>query len=394
MPLPKFPCAATIMIAITTNKLTITYKSTKVIDMTRGVRGQGRKGMKGSAEPVSADRIAIDVHTHMFTPGWIDQVRRHGAPDVVMVPTSPRETIEYRGAPIIRLAPEMTDFDMRIASMDGAGIDLAIISLTAPNVYWGDRAVSRDVAQQVNDEFAGAQARYPDRIRWMASLPWQYPDDAVVEAARAKAKGAAGICMLTNIAGRPLTDPAFEPVWAAIEAAALPVFIHPTTPYVDGMGLEGYGLQNSIGFTTDTSLCFARLILDGFLDRFPKLELIACHGGGALPYLAARFDQLWAKTGSVRRIERKPSTYLRRLWFDAIVYDQRTLRFLVDQVGADRVLYGSDYPFMIADPIGVRRRVDALPAAERDAILRENARRLFRLDAGAGATRNLETQTV
>ena len=337
---------------------------------------------KGSAA-LPIDRIAIDVHTHMFTSGWIEQARRHGEPDVRFLPTSPRETIEYRGAPIIRLAPEMTDFDLRIANMDAAGIDIAVISLTAPNVYWGDRIASRDVSQQVNDDFAAAQSSYPGRIRWMASLPWQFPQEAVAELRRAKANGAVGVCMLTNILGTPLTDPAFEPVWAEIEAARMPVFIHPTTPYVDGLGLAEYGLQNSIGFTTDTSLCFARMILDGFLDRFPALDLIACHGGGALPYLIARFDQLWRKTGGVRRIEREPSSYLRRLWFDAIVYDQATLRFLIDQVGADNLLYGSDYPFMIADPVGVRQRVDALPGAQRDAILRGNALRLFGLDAPA-----------
>jgi aminocarboxymuconate-semialdehyde decarboxylase len=109
------------------------------------------------------------------------------------------------------------------------------------------------------------------------------------------------------------------------------------------------------------------------------LQLIACHGGGAFPYLAARFDIMWERTVSARKNQAPPSTYLNRLWYDSIVYDQQTLDFLVERVGADRVLYGSDYPFSIGDMKGVLARVDALPAAQRDAIRSANAERLFDL---------------
>jgi aminocarboxymuconate-semialdehyde decarboxylase len=159
----------------------------------------------------------------------------------------------------------------------------------------------------------------------------------------------------------------------------LPVFVHPTTPFTDGMGLADFGLGNTIGFTSDTSLCFARLILEGVLDDLPDLQLVACHGGGAFPYLAARFDVMWERTQSARKNQAPPSTYLDRLWYDSIVYDQATLDFLVARVGHDRVLYGSDYPFSIGDMKGVLARVDKLPAEQRDAIRSGNAERLFDL---------------
>ncbi|MET0291283.1 MAG: amidohydrolase family protein, partial [Steroidobacteraceae bacterium] len=136
---------------------------------------------------------------------------------------------------------------------------------------------------------------------------------------------------------------------------------------------------NTIGFTTDSSLFMARMILDGVLDELPELQLIACHGGGAFPYLATRFDVMWERTTTARKNKAPPSSYLRRFWYDAIVYDQQTLAFLVERAGVDRVLYGSDYPFTIGDMKGMLGRVDALPAAQRDAIRSGNAHKLFDL---------------
>jgi aminocarboxymuconate-semialdehyde decarboxylase len=320
----------------------------------------------------------IDVHTHMFSRGWMQAVKAAGDPGFRLGEGQSEGALIYRGNSIGRISPAMLDFDMRIKAMDEAGVDIALISLTAPNVYWGTRQQSAAAARTINDDFAAAEKKYDGRIRWMASLPWQNADDAITELRRAKTRGAIGVCTLTNILGTALTEPQYRPIWREIEAMNLPVFIHPTSPYTDGMGLADYGLFNSIGFTSDSSLCFARMILDGFLDELPKLNLIACHGGGAFPYLVSRFDILWKRANSAK-IKAAPSSYMRRIHFDAIVYDQKTLNFLVEQVGYDRVLYGSDYPFLIADMSGVLGRVDALPAEQRDAIRSGNALRIFDL---------------
>lgn len=343
--------------------------------------------MAGSAEIRTAEpapRRVVDVHTHNFSPRFIELLREHPDAHTRLLRTSPHETISYRGSPFVRLSPAMTDVSARIAAMDAAGVDVAILSLTAPNVYWGDRETSIAAARIANDDFAATAAAHPHRIRWMASLPWQHPEAARAELERALALGAVGVCMLTNIVGAPLDDERFGSVWSAIQDAAAPVFIHPTVPFVDvaAWNVDSYGLGNSVGFTSDTTLAFARLILSGFMDRFPSLELIACHGGGSLPYLIARMDQIWRHSGSPNRstIAQAPSTYLRRFWYDAIVYDAETLRFLVQRVGADRVLYGSDYPFSIQDMQGVKDRVESLPEEQRTPILGGNAAQLFRLD--------------
>ncbi len=323
----------------------------------------------------------IDVHTHMYTPRWVEALEASGDPDTIVLPAaSPGgdESIQYRGVVYARLYAAMFDWDARIAAMDEAGVDMALVSLTAPNVYWGAGEQSAEAARIVNEDFAEAQARRPDRIRWFASLPWDHADLAVPEVERAKAAGAVGICTLTNIKGRALIDDRYKPVWEAIEAAGMPVFIHPTTPYVDGFGLERYGMANTIGFTTDTATCFGKMLLSGFFERFPAIKPIACHGGGTLPYLMQRFDRMWEISAS-RDSEVPPSAHLRRIYFDAILYDRPTLEFLIEVVGADRVLYGSDYPFRLGDMAGIRALVDALPAEQRDAVRGGNAQALFGL---------------
>jgi aminocarboxymuconate-semialdehyde decarboxylase len=358
------------------------------IDRRELLLGAGAAGMMaavGAAKAQGAERTpsktkVFDVHTHMFSRGWMDAVRAAKDPNFQLGEGANDGALIYRGNSIGRIVPAMIDFDIRIKAMDEAKVDVALISLTAPNVYWGTRAQSAAAARTINDDFAAAQKKYDGRIRWFASLPFDNADDAIEEARRAKKNGAIGICTLTNILGKPLTAPQYRPIWREIEALRMPVFIHPTSPYSDGMGLGQYGLFNSIGFTSETSLCLARMIFDGFFDEFPKLDLIACHGGGAFPYLVSRFDIMWERTGGAgSKIKQPPSSYMRRIYFDSIVYDQKTLEFLVAQVGADRVLYGSDYPFMIGDMPGVLSRVDALPPEQRDAIRGGNAMRLFDL---------------
>jgi aminocarboxymuconate-semialdehyde decarboxylase len=343
-----------------------------------GALGVAALAGRAEAQPARAAVRAkvIDVHTHMYSQGWVKAVGDAADPNFRI---GENNALIYRGGGIGRMTPPMLDWDLRIKDMDDAKVDVGLISLTAPNVYWGTRAQSAAAARSINDDFAAAQKKYDGRIRWFASLPFQHADDALAELRRAKANGAIGVCTLTNILGTPLTAPEYRQIFRECAAMQMPVFVHPTTPFTDGMGLADFGLGNTIGFTSDTSLCFAKLILDGVLDELPSLQLIACHGGGAFPYLAARFDIMWERTTSARKNKAPPSTYLSRLWYDSIVYDQPTLDFLVERVGVDRVLYGSDYPFSIGDMKGVLARVDALPGEQRDAVRSGNAERLFDL---------------
>lgn len=325
----------------------------------------------------------IDIHTHMLTTRWLDMLREHGGEylQVKPNPANGKPCVYKDGAPFMTINPAMSDYDLRVKRMNEAGVDIAVVSLTCPNVYFGGAQVSLAAAQDVNDDMAGAQTQYPERIRWFASLPWQYPDLAVQELHRVLAKGAVGVVVLGNIGGKPLTDPLFAPVWKAIDDKALPVFIHPTTPPGIGeMGMNEFALTPPLGFTFDTSLCVARLILDGFIDRHPNLKIIAGHGAGTIPYLIGRMDWCWEQLPAAReKIQRKPSEYLRQMYCDSVLFRQDALELAVGVFGEDNVMYGSDYPHHIGDMTGCLARVDALPDATRQKVRGRNVQRLFRL---------------
>lgn len=324
----------------------------------------------------------IDVHTHMYTERWLTLLREHGGPDLeVRESLDSPITVFYRGASFCVLEDPHFDFDLRIKNMDKAGVDMGIITLPAPSVFWGGSQHSLEAARAVNDAFAEAQQSYPDRIRWMASLPWEYPELAVAELDRACDNGTVGVLTLGNINGRHLTDELFTPVWKAIDARSLPVLVHPTIPPgIDQLELSHYAMVASIGFMVDTSVAVIRMIYDGFFDQYPNLKLIAAHAGATLPYLVGRLDQVFNKTKRARvKISKPPSEYLRHIYYDSVTYRQEALELCVQVGGEDNVMYGSDYPFNLGDMVGCLERVNNLPESVCNKVRSSNAARIFGL---------------
>jgi aminocarboxymuconate-semialdehyde decarboxylase len=323
----------------------------------------------------------IDVHTHMLNNDYIALLEQHGAPRLTLKPVvGGLRAIHLDGAPFMTPVPEMFDYDARIRMMDTVGIDVSVVSLTCPNVYFGSPEVSLQAARLMNDDMAAAKSRYAGRIEYLCSLPWQHAALAVGELERAKARGASGVMVLANVGGRPLTAPEFEPVWQAIDAFGLPVLIHPTAPPgVKDMQMEEFQLTASIGFTFDTTLAVSRMLYDGFFDRHRNLKIIASHGGGALPYLIGRLDQCFANIPACRtRTQARPSSYLGRLYADTVVFTQQTLDLCLEVYGDDHVLFGTDYPHTIGDPVGCLARANALLGARREKVRGGNAQRIFR----------------
>ena len=324
----------------------------------------------------------IDVHTHMLDTAWLELLRREAAPRYQVGPISDTLAGIYRdGALFMTPMPGHFDYGLRVRDMDAAGVDLAIVSLTCPNVYWGGEAVSLKAARIVNDSMAGGHAAYPDRVRWLASLPWEYPDNALGELERACEAGAVGVMVLANVAGRHLTEPAFAPIWDEIDRRGLPVLVHPTEPPgTPQMDMRKYSLASTVGFMFDTTLAITRMIFDGFLDRYAKLKIIASHAGATLPYLAGRMDRSYEMTVPGKEtISAPPSSYLRRIYYDAVTYQQEALELCIAVGGADKVMYGSDYPHDIGDMAGCLKRVNALPPDQRAAVRHGNAKRIFGL---------------
>jgi aminocarboxymuconate-semialdehyde decarboxylase len=323
----------------------------------------------------------IDVHTHMFTAKWLDLLKKEGG--LYSIKTRPDGQQEvFRGdTPVVIPQRGHFDYDLRIRHMDAAGIDVSIVSLTCPNVYWGGEDVSSRAARESNDTMAQAQRTYGDRIRWFTSLPWEYPQRALEELGRTCGNGAVGVMVLANVSGRSLTDPRFAPIWAEIDRRALPVLVHPTDPPgVDMMDMTRFDLSWSVGFMFDTTLAITRMIFDGFFDRYPNLRLIASHGGGTLPYLVGRFEKGdEVEIPSRRCMQRKPADYLRHIYYDSITYDPGALQYLVSVVGADHVMLGTDWPHQVHDTKGAFANTARLPDSQMRAIRSENAQRIFGL---------------
>lgn len=324
----------------------------------------------------------IDVHTHMLTREYLALLSEHGGEKYDVKPTAAgQESVHREGVPFMTLMEEMWDYDKRIKDMDKAGVDIAIVSLTCPSAYFGDEAVSRKAARMVNDSMAEQQRLRPDRIRWFASLPWQYEEAALAELKYCMEQGAVGVFVAANIDEKDLTDKMFAPIWQEIDNLALPVLVHPTAPQgLKAMHMNEYGLIPPIGFMIDTTLAVSRMILDGFIDRYPNLKIIAGHGGATLPYLAGRLDRCHEMIPACSDvIKDKPSTYLQRIYYDSVVYEQGALELCIKVGTEDNVMYGSDYPHNIGDMSGCLSRVDALPNGIINKVRAENARRIFNL---------------
>ena len=321
----------------------------------------------------------IDVHTHIFTHKWLDLLKeRGGAYNIQTRPDGQQEV--FRGnTPVVIPQKGHFDFDLRIRHMNEAGIDVSVVSLTCPNVFWGDEETSCQAARETNDTIAEGQAAHPERIRWFASLPWEYPQRAVQELERACANGASGVMVLANVAGRSLTDPMFAPIWAEIDRRSLPVLVHPTDPPgVEQMDMTKFDLSWSVGFMFDTTLAITRMIFEGFFDQYPNLKIIASHAGGALPYLAGRFgkgDDV--EIPQRRQMKRKPIDYLRHIYYDCITYSPAALEFLISVVGADQVMFGTDWPHQVHDTRGAFANTARLPKAQSDAVRGSNALKVF-----------------
>ncbi len=324
----------------------------------------------------------IDVHTHMLSQEWFDLLKEHGAPRYEVKPSKDYPAplgIHMNGAPFMTPQTGHFDYDMRIEKMDEARVDLAIVTLTCPNVFWGGAEISLKAARIMNDDMAAAQTTYPNRIRWMASLPWEHPELAVAELERACGQGAIGVMVLANIAGRSLTEPAFAPIWQAIDKRGLPVLVHPTAPPgVAELDMIRFNLIAQIGFMFDTTLAIARMIYDGFFDRYPSLKIIVPHSGGTLPFIAGRLDNGYRILPACSaNISQPPSAYLNRIYVEDAMARAEAAALAMGVCGADNYLHGSDYPFIPVDRS--LAWADDLEPAVRDAVLGGNAQALFGL---------------
>ena len=266
--------------------------------------------------------------------------------------------------------PGMFDLDARLADMDRTGV--TVQALSVPPTHFNYRvpiAGTRPAARLHNDAMRDMATAHPDRFVVLATLPMQDPDAAVAELERVAVDPAVvGVELGTNVDGRNLDDPGLEPVWAALAALGMGVVLHPADVVGQADRMHAYYVHNFVGNPTDTTVAAAALLFGGVLVRHPRLRVALLHGGGFLPYQIGRFDHGWRVRPEPRaHLDRPPSSLLDRFWFDTLTHDEASLRFLLDRVGAGRLLLGSDYPFDMADadPVATVRKALDGPVADR-----------------------------
>ncbi len=324
----------------------------------------------------------IDIHTHTFGDAWLKNIKEHGAPAYeITTEKDGRDYLVEYGTPACALEVEAFDFDKRVEMMNRDKVDISVVSLTSPNVHFGGHNVSVETARLFNDEMAAGQAKHPDRIRFFASLPWEYPEDAILELERAIKLGAVGVMCVAHIGDKHLIDPLFDPVWKELDRLKFPVLVHPTAPLGAKDVNFGYEriLMPGAGFMYDTTIAIARMAIDGFFEKFPDVKIIASHGGGYLPYVNGRIDMFFGvETLAKFDIPKLPSDYFSQIYYDAVLYDPGALSLCIDIAGPDKVLFGTDLP-MPADVGKLYDMIGSRPKEEADKILGGNAERVFAL---------------
>jgi len=320
---------------------------------------------------------AIDIHAHYYPQAYLDLLGENGAPF----------NLHYRKTETGFLigpqpyAAKFTDLQQRLAEMDQQGVELHALSLTAPMLYFAPPDLSAKLARAWNDGASAAHLAHPTRFVGLATLPMVDPERAVDELDRAsRLPGIRGVYLGTNIDDRDLDDPRFTPVFARIEALRLPVFLHPLKTLDRSERMKPYYLANIIGNPLDTAIACAHLVFGGVLDRFPDLEICLPHAGGVMPILIGRWDHGTEVRKELAHMKRPPSDYLRRFTYDTVAHSTKIMKFVIDAVGIDRIMLGSDYCFDMGytKPVEV---VDALGLSdkERQMVLRGTAAKVLKV---------------
>jgi aminocarboxymuconate-semialdehyde decarboxylase len=323
--------------------------------------------------------MIIDFHNHYYPVEYLQALQSE--------PSAIHITTDTDGNPVLHSPGDVNiavrghrDIAYREEVLDGVGVDMQVLTLTAPGTLLEEPARSARLASTVNDALARIVSDHPSRFTALATLPLNDPAASAVEFERATTSlGLRGCMLFGNANGVALADERFWPLYERADEAGAVLYIHPTfPPGVEAM--REFWLMPLVGFLFDTTLAAAHLVFAGVPDRFPRIRWVLAHLGGAIPYLAERLDRGYTAFAECRRrISRPPSDYLRRFYYDTVNFDPRALRLALEFAGADHLVAGSDYPHMIGSLERMLQSVDdaALPAADRVRVLGDNARALL-----------------
>ena len=292
----------------------------------------------------------IDIHTHILTQETAALLSQAGA-KVTITPDDAESAALDVGGVVYRPFPTGGfDIARRLQDMDATGVDVHVLSATPQTyLYKQEAALGATTSAIQNDQIAKHIAAHPTRFMGIATLPMQDPKLAADELTRAMTKlGLRGAMFASNILGKNLDDPSFEPLWAAAEELGAFMFVHPNN-VAGAERLKSYYLVNLIGNPLDTTIAAACLVFGGVMDRHPRLKVCLAHAGGFMPYQAGRWIHGWrVRPEPKKNIPQEPATIVGRFLYDTIAHSDESLAFLIERAGAARVMLGSDYPYDMA----------------------------------------------
>ena len=341
-------------------------------------RKRGRPGRE--TRPKS---ITVDMHAHVAVPRAAELVKPHL--DMSTIPLSRFANAETKALSAKQEADikdRIAGNDQRLADLDAMGIDMQLVCPPPPQCYY---TVPLDIAVQatrmVNDGLAEFVTKRPDRYVALGGVPLSDGSEAANELERCmKTLKFKGVEILTSVAGKELSDPAFAPFWKKAEELGALVLIHPNG-FTHADRFTRFYFNNVIGNPLETTLALHYLIFDGVLERHPNLKILAVHGGGYLGGYSGRIDHAWgARSDSHGSLPKPPTTYLKKIYFDTVVFTPIQLEALVKTFGVDHVVMGTDYPFDMADFDPIEHVVSTgFDASTTAAIAGGNAKKLLGL---------------
>jgi aminocarboxymuconate-semialdehyde decarboxylase len=328
--------------------------------------------------------VTIDVHAHVAVPQAAAFVKPHLDPmsiPLARFATEATKALSAKQEDDIRT--RITGYDERLADLDDMGIDLQIVCPPPPqNYYSAPLDIAVPAMRMVNDGLAEYIAKKPDRFIGLGGVPLASGVEAAQELERCmKSLKFKGVEILTNVNGHELSEPEYAPFWKKAEELGALVLIHPNG-FTDGKRLSRFYFSNVIGNPLDTTIALHYLIFDGVLERHPNLKILAVHGGGFLPAYSGRIDHAWgARSDAHGELPQPPTTYLKKIFVDTIVFTPHQLHELARLLGPDQILMGTDYPFDMADfdPIGHVASVGDFDSDVIAAIAGGNAKRVLGL---------------
>src|SRR5436190_1277632 len=327
------------------------------------------------SQPNALARV-VDFHAHVIVPEIYALAAEHNI--FAELPSDPGVTDEMQAKIKERaglVLHHMSDVTERLDRMDAMGVDVQVLSasLVHQGLEWADAQQSLRLARATNNWIGKAVGSHPTRLIGLGTLPLHIPGLAVGELERClRELGLAGVAISTTAGGLELGDAALRPFWAKAEELAALVYVHPGGNR--DRRFKRYNLWNSVGQAFEEAMAISSLMYDGVLETFPKLKICISHGGGYMPYYMGRIDPNYAEKANTRINMRKPPIdYLRMLYFDSCVYEGAVLQHLVDKVGAERVVLGSDYPVGESKPVDFITQMATLSGRQKEQILRTNA---------------------